>query len=350
MKQLFISKETLISKALSQIDETAEKLLFVVDEKNTLLGTVSDGDIRRWILKDKSIKESVDNVMNTFPITMKNGYLMEDAKKIMIEKKINCIPVVDGDNRIIHAVRWIDLFDTKFKRHKMNNIPTVIMAGGEGRRLYPFTKILPKPLIPIGDKTILELIIEKFTEFGCKDFYLSLNYKANLIKAYLNDFDFSNNIEYVVEEKPLGTAGSLHLLKNKIKSTFYVSNCDILVDADYSDILEFHRTNLNKITIVNSMINYVIPYGVCEIESGGSLKQIKEKPEFNFLVNTGLYVLEPDTLDDIPENKFYHITDMINDYMKRGVKVGVYPVSQKSWLDMGQLKELQDMMTKFGVK
>jgi len=170
------------------------------------------------------------------------------------------------------------------------------MAGGEGTRLYPFTKILPKPLVPIGDKPILEIIINRFYEYGCTNFNLSVNYKSNIIKAYFSDFKHNYKINYIHEKKPLGTAGSLHILQNRIRKTFFVSNCDILIDADYADILKFHKQSKNKITLVTSMKHFTIPYGICEIGDGGALKNINEKPEQDLLVNTGLYVLEPEVL------------------------------------------------------
>ena len=138
------------------------------------------------------------------------------------------------------------------------------------------------------------------------------------------------------------------MLKGKIKRPFFVSNCDILIEADYSDIYKFHRENKNKITMIVSMKHYTIPYGVCEISNGGALKGIKEKPEYDYLVNTGLYVMDPDVINDIPKNKFYHVTDLIADYTKRKKKIGVYPISEKSWFDMGEWQEFQKMFKKFG--
>lgn len=350
LKKILASPQLPIKQALRLMEETGGKILFIKDSRHKLLGTVSDGDIRRWILENKSLSRSVSAAMNKNPISLKVGYSIDEAKNLMVTNRIECVPVLDNNDRIVSAIWWTELFETKPKTHKTLNMPVIIMAGGEGKRLAPFTKILPKPLMPIGDKPIAEIIIERFAEYGCREFYLSVNYKSNLIKAYFSDFKHDYKINYLIEDKPLGTAGSLHMLKDKIHDTFCVSNCDVLIEADYADIMEFHKANYNKITLVGSVKHYTIPYGVCKIKSGGGLKSIDEKPEYDFLVNTGMYILEPETLNLIPAGKLYHITDLINKYLKIGAKVGVYPISEKFWLDMGQWEELQDMLKRFEVK
>jgi len=349
LKKVLIKPEQSIKLVLKHMDLVGEKTMFVVDKENKLLGTVTDGDIRRWVLKGRSLLVSISKVMNCNPISLTNDFKQEQAKTIMVKKEIECLPIIDDEKRVISAVWWMDLFKNKLKKLKSLKLPVVIMAGGEGVRLHPFTKILPKPLMPIGDKPIIEIIISRFFDYGCKDFYLSLNYKSSIIKAYFSDFDHIYKINYIIESKPLGTAGGLHFLKNRIKKTFFVSNCDILIEADYADILKFHRKKKNKITLVSSMKNFTIPYGVCEIQGGGVLKNIREKPEYDFLVNTGMYVLEAEVLEDIPKNAFFNITDLINDYLQKGEKVGVYPVSGKSWLDMGQFEALQETLKRFEV-
>ncbi|MFA6357065.1 MAG: nucleotidyltransferase family protein [Candidatus Omnitrophota bacterium] len=349
LKKILINPEQAIKHVLKHMDAVGEKTMFVVDKENKLLGTVTDGDIRRWILKGRSLLDNVSSVMNCKPISLSKEFKQEQAKVVMIKKELGCLPVIDNEGSVVSAVWWVDLFKNKLKKQKSLKLPVVIMAGGEGARLHPFTKILPKPLMPIGDKPIIELIINKFFDYGCQDFYLSLNYKSNIIKAYFSDFEHKYKINYILENKPLGTAGSLHFLKNRIKKTFFVSNCDILIEADYADILKFHHQRKNKITLVSSMKNFTIPYGVCKIQNGGILKNIREKPEYDFLVNTGMYILEASVLVDIPRNQFYDITDLINDYLKKGEKIGVYPVSEKSWLDMGQFEALQETLKKFEV-
>ncbi len=344
LKRTIIPSGQTIKNVLKHMDAVGEKTVFIVGSKNRLLGSVTDGDIRRWILRGKSLMQDVVEVMNPNPICLTSGFEPEMAKTLMIENSVECLPVINDSKEVVSAIRWIDLFEDKLKKIKPLKSDVVIMAGGEGVRLHPFTKILPKPLMPIGDKPIIEIIINRFFDFGCTDFYLSLNYKSSIIKAYFSDFEHDYKINYIIESKPLGTAGSLNLLKHKIKKTFFVSNCDILIEADYADILKFHRQRKNKITMVSSMKNFTIPYGICEIYDGGVLKSIQEKPEYDFLVNTGMYVLEPEVIDDIPKNKFYNITDLINAYLSESKKVGVYPVSEKSWIDIGQMEEMQNTL------
>ena len=350
LKKVCIKPSHTIKQALKQMDAMGEKTLIVTDDQNVLLGTLSDGDVRRWILKGKDLAQDVAHAMNPNPVTLVQGYEKDSAKQIMVKKKLDCLPVIDGNKNVISAVWWVDLFEKGIRNIKKIKAPVVIMAGGEGSRLVPFTKILPKPLMPIGDKPIVEIIIDRFMECGCNDFYLSVNYKANIIKAYFNDFAHPYKITYIEEKQPLGTAGSLQFLKKHIKGTFFLSNCDILIEADYADILKFHREEKNKITLVSSMKHFIVPYGVCEIENGGYLRSIQEKPEYDFFVNTGMYVLDKSILGGIPKNKLYHMTDLINDYLNKGERIGVYPVSEKSWLDMGQFEELQEMLKKFEIK
>jgi NDP-sugar pyrophosphorylase family protein len=227
-------------------------------------------------------------------------------------------------------------------------VPTVILAGGLGTRLYPYTKILPKPLIPFGEKPIIEVIMDRFNYYGVRNFHVSVNHMANMIKAYFSDQPADYKIGFVQEEKPLGTAGSLHLLKGAIKKDFFVTNCDILIDADYGGIMDFHKTNQNDITMVCCMKRSSIPYGIVEITKGGTLRSLKEKPEFDHLVNTGMYVVKPGMLDLVPKNKFFHFTDLIEKAKSKGHKVGIYPISENAWLDIGQIEEYRSALARVG--
>jgi NDP-sugar pyrophosphorylase family protein len=221
------------------------------------------------------------------------------------------------------------------------------MAGGKGTRLDPFTKILPKPLIPIGDQPILELIMDRFHTYGMEQFYITLNHRSKMIKAYFEEFKTKYKIRYVDEKKPLGTAGGLKYLSDTTSGPIFVSNSDIIIEEDYGKILVFHKNNKNDITIVASVKNYNIPYGICEIENGGILKNITEKPNFNFLVNTGMYIIDSSVINLIPEGEFYHITDLIEDCKKTGGRIGVFPISEKSWIDIGEWEMYKKALERF---
>lgn len=277
--------------ALVKLDETAKKILFVVNEANKFVGTITDGDIRRWILKNGDLNSEIKNIMNKNPYYLKEINL-DLANEIFKNKKINALPVVDENNNITNII-WLDesLKSKLQSENKIDNL-VIIMAGGLGTRLYPYTKILPKPLIPIGETPIVERIINKFNSFGCDKFYLTVNYKKNMIKSYFNELQKDYTVDYIDEDKPLGTGGSLSLLKGKIDKTFFVSNCDILIEADYENILKYHKEKENKITVVSSLKTFTIPYGVFKLNNEGNISEIEEKPEYSYLINTGMYVLK----------------------------------------------------------
>jgi len=220
----------------------------------------------------------------------------------------------------------------------------VIMAGGKGTRLEPFTKILPKPLVPIHEKPIIEHIIEKFTTIGIDDFHITTNYKSRILKAFFEELNPDYSLNFVKELEPLGTAGSLKLLEGKLDKPFFVTDCDILIKTDYVSLYEFHQNGRYDVTLVASAKEYVIPYGTCELNSEGHLSHINEKPKYDFLINSGLYVLNPDILSIIPENKFYHITNLIEDAQKQGKKVGVFPIDDDNWIDVGQWAEYKKVV------
>ncbi|OGS08963.1 MAG: hypothetical protein A2270_04665 [Elusimicrobia bacterium RIFOXYA12_FULL_51_18] len=350
IKKILISPELTVKQALKKMDEGGEKIVFVIGPQNILLGSLSDGDIRRWILKGGRLTAKVPSVMNPAPHCLEEGYSQEAAKAMLVEQRFACVPVVDRQRHVKNAVWWFDfLKDKAHKTHKLN-LPVVIMAGGKGVRLAPLTNILPKPLMPIGDSTMTQCIIQRFSQYGCRDIYMSINFRANLIKAYFSDVRGDYDLKFIEEPKPLGTAGSLYLLRQKIKTTFFLSNCDVIIDADYSDILSFHRESGNKITIVGSMKHFTIPYGVCDIKKGGALAAVREKPEYDFLVNTGMYLVEPGILKLIPDNSFMHMTELLDKCLAKGVKTGVYPISDKSWVDTGQWEQLQETLARLGVK
>jgi dTDP-glucose pyrophosphorylase len=341
LQQFLVSEGETVLTSMKKLDDNAHKILFVIDKSEELIGSITDGDIRRWILGGNELSAEVRNVCNNSPIFVSENYLDLEIKDLMLTKNIECIPVLSSDKIVKEILFWTDVFqDIKVKEPKKKmNYPVVIMAGGSGTRLAPFTTILPKPLIPVGDKSIVEHIIDRFLPYGIDNFYLTVNHKSKIIKSYFEDVEKEYSLKFVKEDKPLGTAGSLKLVKDEVDDVFIVTNCDIIIHADYSKIVDFHISSGYDITLVSSMMHYKIPYGICEIDKGGSLIEVREKPEYNFLISTGMYILNKKVLDLIPDNEFFHITHLIEKVKKHGGSVGVFPISEKSWDDTGEWDE-----------
>ncbi|MBZ9560025.1 MULTISPECIES: nucleotidyltransferase family protein [unclassified Modicisalibacter] len=330
-----------VLEALHQLEETRRKVLFVVDDSSRLLGTLTDGDVRRWILGGGDLAGQVGAVCNTAPFTARENDDLAEVGRTMRRLQITAVPVVDDGGRVVDAHFWESLCQEggeRSPRHHLN-LPVVVMAGGKGTRLAPFTDVLPKPLIPVGDKTAIEIILDSFVDYGVDDFYLSVNYKSRMIQAYFEEREPAYRLQYLYEEKPLGTGGSLSALSGKLDGDLIVTNCDVIVRADYHAMVEHHRRENNDITVVVSMRSYDIPYGICDIVDNGQLCAMREKPHYDFMVNTGLYILRASTLDLVPPNAFYHLTDLIDDVRARGGRVGVYPISEKAWLDTGEWRQ-----------
>jgi dTDP-glucose pyrophosphorylase len=338
IKDFMIEEDNTMLEAMNILDRVAMKILFVVKD-GKLLAAITDGDIRRWILKKGNLDAKVRDIANYTPIFVYEKD-KSTARQIMKKKVIEALPVVDN---LMRMVSIVFLNDKEIQSKNNLNLPVVIMAGGFGTRLYPYTKILPKPLIPIGDLPIAEHIINRFHSFGCMQFYLVVNHKKNMIKAYFNEVDKAYNVTYVDEDKPLGTGGGLSLLKGKINSTFILSNCDILIEEDYEKMYQYHKKEKNLITMVCSLKNVRIPYGVIDIDETGSIESMKEKPELSFFVNTGMYIVEPKVIEELEEDKVIGFPDIMDKYKSAGEKIGIYPISEYAWMDMGQLDEMEEM-------
>lgn len=346
--RLCIPPSYTVLEAIKVLDDTHERIILIVEE-DKLLGVLTDSDIRKWILKSRDMTEKVTAVMTTQPVCVTKNKVCE-AADMMERRGIDAIPVIDENGRLQDLLFRHEAPERNKCIGEKISAPVVIMAGGKGTRLFPYTQVLPKPLIPIGNTTILEQVIDSFCEAGCGQFFVSVNYKKNLIKAYIQDLHPEYKVEYVEEEKFLGTAGSLSLVKEKIHEPFFVTNCDILLDVDYTKVMEFHKKNKNAITLITSLKNYTIPYGVVNVGEEGKVESLSEKPEMSFLVNTGVYVLNPQVLAYIPQGEFFHITDLIQLCLERGEKVGIYPVTEKAWEDMGEFSSMEEMLKARGLE
>lgn len=342
MKNLFISPTSTIKEALKKFNEIGEKVLIVVDKNNHLLGTITDGDIRRYILNTGTIEGNIENIYNKNPKFIYSNDSKEKAKQIMLENKIEILPVIDKQKRVVDYIVWTDLFEDKFEYYKPKekvDIPVVIMAGGKGTRLDPFTKVLPKPLLPVKDKTIVEHIIDSFKKFGYYKFILILNYKGKLIESYFNAIDKDYSIEFLWEDNFYGTAGALSLLKDINSENFFVSNCDILLRINYLDVLKAHMETKADFTTITSIKHYKIPYGVVETGENNFVKKINEKPEMTFQINTGVYLINKNILDYIPEKKYLDMPNLIHILIENDHKVLAYPINESDYLDTGQWDE-----------
>ena len=346
INKYLITPESSLKVVMRALNSASGKVLFVVDGSEKLVGSVTDGDIRRAILNGIGFERPVADVMFKFPRSIKKSdrNLEATAKKLVLEQRIYVIPVIDDSSHIVDVLFWRDLFE--FHPHEPISVekvenPVVIMAGGKGERLDPFTKILPKPLIPLGDKPIIERIMDSFNKFGFQNFILTLNYKKELIKMYLKENQFPYNVSWVEEEDFLGTAGSLRLLKENVKDTFFVSNCDVILESDFRNILLWHKGENALATLIGCHKEMLVPYGTLEVD-GGRLKAINEKPAFDMIINTGLYIFDPKVLDLIGDGEKLDMNHLLERVMKKG-KVSVYPVCD-GWFDIGQWKEYNDSL------
>ena len=330
--------------ALKQMDNQKVKMLFVF-ENERFVSILTIGDIQRAIVNNIPLETPISMVVDRNKKYARSGESMEVIREKMLRLRAECMPVLDEGGSLVDVVFWRDLFEKEETdlRPKID-LPVVIMAGGKGTRLKPITNVIPKPLVPVGEKTILEVILDQFEGIGCHKFYMSVNYKADMMKYYLSQLDHRYDIEFFMEDKPLGTIGSVSLLKGKIFTPFFVSNCDSINEQDYRDVYDYHISNHNDMTIVTMVKSFKIPYGVIETGEDGLMTALKEKPEQTYQVNTGVYILNPELIDEIPEGEFFHITHLMEKVQSRGGRVGCFPVSEHSWKDMGEWREYLRMI------
>lgn len=331
-----------VSEAMQLIDSNQSGILFIVDDDDVLIGCITDGDIRRFLLSGGKMNGNVMDAANIEPRVARN---IDEAKHLYHKKNYIVIPIVD-DNGAITDLYAGESGSLSQKQRNPLNIPVVINAGGRGTRLDPFTRVLPKPLIPVGELPIIELIMKEYQTYSCNDFHIIVNYKRDLIKAYFKDNERHYDTTWYDEETPLGTGGGLSLLRGKFDSTFFFANCDALLKANYESIIEFHKEQNNVITMVCAYKNINIPYGVVDMGVNGAIEGMKEKPLISFLTNTGIYVVEPEVIDDISDNEVIGFPDIVEREKQMGKRVAAFPVSENDWMDMGQLSELEKMRIK----
>lgn len=339
-----VSSDKTVLDTMNIINQNGREIAFVCDKENIFLGTVTDGDIRRHLLGNGEIGANVMCVANRNPYVIhypRNERV--DYIEIMRKKSFTAIPIIDSEGKLVDAV---SIYDEREVIPRID-VPVVIMAGGKGTRLKPYTDILPKPLIPIGNKTMTERIIDTFQRNGCSRYYMIINYKKEIIRTYFQYEKTECSLTFIDEDEYRGTGGGLVLLKGIVNETFIVTNCDIIIEDIYHKYLKEHKEKGNLITIVAVKKNMQLPYGIMNIDENGKLLGMEEKPRYSFLTNTGFYIIEPEALNDIPEEGVVHMPDIIHKCMLERKRVGVYQIEEEKWLDMGQFDEMYKMKQKF---
>lgn len=330
-----IEPDTSIITAMQVIDSTSLGISLVVDGEKHLLGTVTDGDIRRAILRGISLHENVSQIMNRHPITASVCQCPSEMLTIIKQKQIRHLPVIDESGRLVR----LEVLSELANFGKRDNW-VVLMAGGLGSRLHPLTNDCPKPMLKVGDKPILETIITNFIEYGFSKFYLAVNYKAEMIEDYFGDgAKWGIKIHYLREQSRLGTAGALSLLPEKPTQPLFIMNGDLLTKINFAQLLDFHIEHHAQATMCVREYNFQVPYGVVEIDQH-RLKKVIEKPVQQFFVSAGVYLLEPEALSHIPQNTYFDMPSLFDILIENQFETTVFPV-REYWLDIGRMGDFE---------
>lgn len=340
-KNLLLSPTSTIKEALRIIDNGAMHIALVVNEDERLIGTISDGDIRRGLLCDLALDDTIETIIYKSPTVCKIDDTKEKILEIAVSKKIYQIPIVDNDGKLIGIEEVDELLKQQSKTNKV-----VLMVGGLGTRLRPLTEHTPKPMLKVGNKPILETIILNFKKYGFTNIILCVSYKSEIIEEYFNDgSSFGVNIEYIHENKRMGTAGALSLIRNKLTKSFFVMNGDLLTNINFENMMEYHKANNSIATMGVREYDFQVPYGVVNV-NGKDILSIEEKPTHNFYVNAGVYVLSSKSLDFIPDDKFYDMPTLFERIIENKLKSISFPIHEY-WLDIGRIEEFEKANNEF---
>lgn len=333
INKIIVPPDYTIRQAMKAMDSSAMETILVVDGDKRLIGLLSDGDIRRALLNDASLDEHISKIMNQNFTAISYKTPLKDIVKLMKRHYFKQMPLVDENRKVVDIVLLKDIIAEKTRDNFV-----ILMAGGLGSRLRPLTNEIPKPMLKIGDKPILEIIINQFKNHGFKNFIISINYLADIVEGYFGDgSSLDVNIQYVRETKRLGTAGCLKMVQDSLDKPFFVMNGDLLTKLDLDDMMKFHTANGFDMTIGMRMHEYQIPYGVINID-GNSVLDIIEKPVNQCVINAGIYCLNPWLIDYIPENEYFDITSLVELCINSKGKVGGYHIKDY-WMDIGQIED-----------
>ncbi len=326
-----IYEDDSVRKAMSCIDKLQMGSSVIINRGGTLVGTVSDGDIRRGFLNGISIDAAVKEIMNINPVFFNPDFTEVEAETSFIKNHIKLIPVIDVSNRLVVGVLSYNIY----KYPPITDHAVVLMVGGEGARLAPLTDEIPKPLLKVGGKPILQIILERLSLYGFQNIFLCTRYRGDAIKEFCGDGTrFGLNINYISEEQKLGTIGAVKYLEGKLHKPFILMNGDLLTLLNYKNILDFHLDNKSDLTVGSKEFKYSVPYGVLHTD-GIKINSIVEKPIFSYRINAGIYVLNPSLLEIIPKDKYFDITDLMSKMFEMQARITAFPI-EEYWLDIGQ--------------
>jgi len=340
-KKIALDKAATVKDALGVLDQGSLQIALVVDGDCHLAGTLTDGDIRRALLRGQGLDTPITEVMNPNPVT---GLVEEDPdtwQRIMQRHSLRHLPLLDTRGCVVDLVRF------EIPSEPSRKTPVVIMAGGLGARLRPLTKDIPKPLIKVGSKPVLETIIENFADQGFEQITLCINYKGEMIREHCGDGSrWGVHIDYVEENERLGTAGALSLLPEAPDEPMIVMNGDLLTKVDFVRLLEFHARQGFTATLAMREYSHQIPYGVIKIGDGYQLEQLVEKPTERYYVNAGIYILSPEALEHVPRGEYYDMPSLFGKLMAEGEAVGSFPL-RDYWIDIGRMEDLERASAEF---
>ena len=341
LKKLTVGPDVSVRAAIEAIDRSKRQIALVVDADGRLVATVTDGDVRRGILHGVDLDGPVSQVMHVSPTTVTEGAPDAETRRLIRERKLHHVPVLDAGGRLVDLATVEDLFGVTPKSTRV-----VLMAGGLGKRLRPLTETVPKPMLTVGGKPLLEQIIGVFADQGFWRISISVNYKAEMVRDHFGDgSDFGVSIDYIEEEQAMGTAGALSLLAERPDEPFLVMNGDLLVSLQFSELLSYHREKGATGTLVVRDFEQQIPYGVVRSHDG-LMSAIEEKPVERYFVNGGIYVLSPDALDHLEPGRPMDMPDLLTRLTGAGRKVGVYPL-RDYWRDIGRIDDLEAARSEF---
>ncbi len=342
MEKLFIHEGNSIKIALKKFKYNIYKTFIVVDKNKKLLGTLTDGDLRKQIIKKVNINNKIKNFYNKkAKFFFENKFTYKEVRRLVTKKKFLLIPIINQNYKVVNYLTWTDIINNNLQKKYISKrkFPIVIMAGGKGTRLKPFTEVLPKPLLPIGNQTVIEKILISFLNQRLNNFYFIIRNSDKILEYYIKDkFKKNIKIKFLKETKPLGTSGGLRLIKKNIQKNFLLINCDTILDIDYHSVFNYHLENKNDITILTSIKNEIVPYGLCSFDSENNFLKINEKPKFNYSVNTGLYIVNKRVLNLVKKNSRQDMNELIQKAKEKKFRIKVYEIIEDLWRDVGEWK------------